>query len=152
IKGLTQKDPDRPTSLDRAFAELSRLGAPLEAEHGADTLHEAQAASAEAEAADETEATDEAGTEPAAPTQAISTAESPAESGENESPADDDPDATHVSEADDDPDATHVPEAEDEAADEAADSDTRTMSVLRKRDAIPEPAQQISAPDPTDSD
>jgi hypothetical protein len=43
-----RKDPDRPSALDRTLAELSRLGAPLEATHGADTLHEAQAASAEA--------------------------------------------------------------------------------------------------------
>ena len=48
ISALTQNDADRATTFDRAFAELSRLGAPLDAAHSADALHEAQAASAAA--------------------------------------------------------------------------------------------------------
>ncbi|GAA1953353.1 hypothetical protein [Catenulispora subtropica] len=92
IRGLMQKDPDHAAALDRTYAELSRLGAPLEAEHGTDTLMEAQSASAEA-AEDGTggEEITDAGDEPThvtqsfdLPTQPMTAAELLAETGEGE--------------------------------------------------------------------
>ncbi|MFD0637687.1 hypothetical protein ACFQ9X_45125 [Catenulispora yoronensis] len=91
---MMQHDPDRAAALDRAHAELSRLGAPLEAEHGADTMLEAQTASAAAagggaggvsavDGADVPDEPDELD-EPDEPTQAVSTAELLAETGESE--------------------------------------------------------------------
>ncbi|NUP46524.1 MAG: hypothetical protein HOW97_04310, partial [Catenulispora sp.] len=107
IRGLMQKDPDHAAALDRVYAELSRLGAPLEAEHGADTLMEAQVASAAAaeeepaadDVAAEAEPTVEAVDEPThvaavhdIPTQPMSIEEALAETGEADAVEDADTD------------------------------------------------------------
>ena len=99
ISGLLQ-DGDRAATLDRTFAELSRLGAPLDAPHGPDTLSEAQAASAAA--AEDTNDVTQPLESTDVPTQTMSAAELL-----------DDPDATHVSETADTNDATQPLESGD---------------------------------------
>ncbi|NUR59648.1 MAG: hypothetical protein HOV87_13415 [Catenulispora sp.] len=142
IRGLMQQDPDRAAALDRAHAELSRLGAPVETEHGADTLMEAQVASAEAAGLAD------AGDEPThvaqahdIPTQPMSVEELLAETGE--SAASGDAAADEASEANEATQAVSaeelLAESDDElpvaAADEGESADDEPTRVAPTADA-----------------
>ena len=164
ISGLTQPDGDRASTLDSTFAELSRLGAPLETVHSADTLHEAQAASAAAadaavdDAVDDDDAdathvseveslgedTNDA-TQPIesseVPTQTMSAAELLAETGESEVEAETEPEDNAAAEAD-------AP-----AATEADDQATRQVPVIAAVDEVPaSEAETASLETPSDTD
>ncbi|WP_438939838.1 hypothetical protein, partial [Catenulispora rubra] len=133
ITGLTQPDSDRASTLDRTFAELSRLGAPLATVHGTDTLHEAQAASAAADAVDNDDAD---ATQPIesseVPTQTMSATELLAETGENEVEAAAEDDDTAEAEAEADEDA------------EADDAATRQVPVIAA-DEVPAPEAETAS-------
>ena len=127
ISTLLEQDADRATTLDRTFAELSRLGAPLDTPHGADTLSEAQAASAAAEAADEhdphathvSEAAVDTNdvTQPLAsggvPAQPMSATELLAETGENETESETESETETETKPGADPDKTQAFESTD---------------------------------------
>ncbi|WP_370348860.1 hypothetical protein [Catenulispora sp. EB89] len=154
ITGLTQPEGDRASTLDRTFAELSRLGAPLTSAHGADTLHEAQAASAAAADAEASEV----------PTQTMSAAELLAETGESEVAveADDDEVPTQTMSAaellaetsesevaveadDDDADATHVSEIESPGEVPAPEAETTSLDPLAADAEAPGAADEVPA-------
>jgi hypothetical protein len=155
ISGLTQQASDRASTLDRTFAELSRLGAPLETVHGTDTLHEAQSASAAAD--DDDDAEDDADathvsevespgedtndvTQPIesseVPTQSMSAAELLAETGENEVEAEAESDDNETTQLD-------VPAADTDA--DADDKATRQVPVIAAADEIPAPDAETAS-------
>ncbi|MEY9889569.1 hypothetical protein ABIA31_003220 [Catenulispora sp. MAP5-51] len=155
ISTLRDQEADRDTTLDRTFAELSRLGAPLDAAHGADTLHEAKTASAEAaEAADSADSAEDdpeathvsEGADTNDATQAMSPSELLDDDEDNDAEDGADPDATHVTEGADTNDATQAMSPselldDDEEAD-GEDADDEDDSA--ERDEV---AQEASAPD-----
>ncbi|WP_370367376.1 hypothetical protein [Catenulispora sp. GP43] len=172
INALRHQETDRDTTLDRTFAELSRLGAPLDTAHGADTLNEAKAAS---DAAADTDTPDEADANDA--TQAMSPAdlldeddatenEEAEQAAEASTPDETDADATHVTEASDTNDATQpmspadlldeddTAEGNDGEAEQAVaapDSESGT-SASDDVDADADAPQQVPAPDSDNSD
>ncbi|MFL6111254.1 MAG: hypothetical protein ACJ786_07870 [Catenulispora sp.] len=164
IRILMSRDLDHAATLDRTHAELSRLGAPVDTQHGADTMREAQAASAAAAVSGD------AGNEPThvaqppeTPTQPMSAAELLAETGEGEAVAEPEVptqlmSAAELADTGEDSlsaaEATPATEPTNAAAESDAQPDdqaTRSVPIVEAPSATETPTQPISAAELADT-